>query len=124
MIGLVAQRDQEHGLAAGFVGAGNETLGIRLLVRMRNARRVLGDAAVVGERRYRFSVLEARRAQSKPLGLEDGDTGFAESLSRYFFQQGHGTGSSFNLRSLKCEEGEPVTRLPLSEPMSPAGLTE
>ena len=87
---------------------------------MRNARGVLGDAAVVGERRYRFSVLKARRAQSKPLGLEDGDTAFAESLSRYFFQQGHGTGS----RLQKCEEGEPVTRLPLSEPMSPAGLTE
>ena len=33
------------------------------------------------------------------------------SSSRYFFQQCHGTGSR-----LKSEEGEPVTRLPLSEP--------
>jgi hypothetical protein len=47
---------------------------------MRNARGVLGDLAVVGERRYRFSVPEARRTQNEPLGLEDGDTAFPESL--------------------------------------------
>src|SRR5665811_2296903 len=87
--------------------------------RMRNARRVLGNAAVVGERRYRFSVLEARRAQSKPLGFEDGDTALVEGLSRYFFQQCHGTGSS-----LKCEEGEPASRLPLSEPIEPCRFDE
>src|SRR5471030_1876292 len=86
---------------------------------MRNARRVLGDAAVVGESRYRFNVLQTRRAQGKPLGLKDGDTGFPESLSWYFLQQGHGTGSS-----LKCEEGEPVSPVPPSQsPLSPAGLT-
>ena len=91
---------------------------------MRNARGVFRDAAVVGERCYRFSVLEARRAQSKPLGLEDGDTRFAEALAGYFFQQRHGTGSRLPARHRrKSEEGEPVTRLPLSEPYGPAGLT-
>jgi hypothetical protein len=84
---------------------------------MRNARGVFGDAAVVGERCNRFSVLKARRAQSKPLGLEDGDTALVKGLSRYSLQQGHGTGSIFSTRAaLKCEEGEPVTRLPLSKP--------
>src|SRR5665811_2266760 len=110
----VAQRDQEHRLAAGLVGAGNETLGIRHFVRMRNARRVFGDAAVVGERRYRFSVLEARRAQGKPLGIEDGDTTLVEGLSRYSLQQCHGTGSIVSTQRLKYEEGEPASRLPLS----------
>jgi hypothetical protein len=78
---------------------------------MRNTRSVFRDAAIVGERCYGFSVLEARCAQGKPLGLEDGNTSFAGGLSRYFFQQCHGSGSR-----LKSEEGEPVTRLPLSEP--------
>ena len=57
----------------------DEFLGIRELVRMGNARGVLCDAAVVGERCYRFSVLEARRTQVKPLRLEDGDTPLAVS---------------------------------------------
>jgi hypothetical protein len=78
---------------------------------MRDARGVFRDAAIVSERCYRFSVLEARCAQGKPLGLEDGNTSFSVSLSWYLFQQCHGTGSR-----LKSEEGEPVTRLPLSEP--------
>ena len=56
----------------------DESLGIRHFVRMRNARGVLGDAAIVGERCYRFSVHEARRTQYQPLGLEDGDTGLAK----------------------------------------------
>ena len=125
MIVLVAQRDQEHGLAAGFVGAGDETLGIRQPVRMRNARRVFGDAAVVGERRYRFSVLEARRAQGKPLGLEDGDTAFAEGLSRYALRSSVMARAPWFQRRLKSEEGEPVTRLPLSRALEgPAGSTE
>src|SRR6185437_6847606 len=108
--GLVAQRDQERCLAI-FVRAADEFLGVRYLVGIRNARGVLRDAAIVGERRNRFSVLEACCAQGKPLGLEDGDTRFMKAFAWYFFQQGHGTGSR-----LKCEEGEPVTRLPLSEP--------
>jgi len=103
--GFVAQRDQEYRLAAGFVGAGNETLSIRHFIGMRNARGVFGDAAVVGERRNRFSVPEARRAQAKPLGLEDGDTAFVEGLSRYSFQQCHGTGSIFSTPALKMRRG-------------------
>ena len=83
---LVSQRDQVRRLAF-FVRARNELLGIRELVRVRNARGVFRDAAIVGERCNRFSVLEARCAQGQALGLEDGDTGFAISSGRYFFQQ-------------------------------------
>ena len=85
---------------------------------MRNARSVFGDTAVIGERRYRFSVLEARRAQSKPLGLEDGNTAFAELSGRYFFQQCHGTGSRF-----KSERGSRSPVSPSQSPLGPAGLT-
>src|SRR3974390_2028351 len=56
--GAVAQRDQKHRVARRLVRAGNETLGIRLAVRMRSARRVFGYAAVIGERCYRFWGLE------------------------------------------------------------------
>jgi hypothetical protein len=51
---------------------------------MRNSARILGDAAIVGERGYRFCVLEARRTQNEPLGLEDGSTAFAQGLRRDF----------------------------------------
>src|ERR1700681_1611329 len=91
---------------------------------MRNARRVFGNAAIVAERCSRFSVLETRRAHGKPFSLEDGDTGLVESLSWYFFQQGHDTGSSFKLGEFKMRRGEPASRLPSQSPMSPAGLTE
>src|SRR6188768_4034934 len=72
---------------------------------MRNTSGVFRDAAIVGERCYRFSVLEARCAQGNALGLEDGDTGFAISSSRYFFQQCHGTGS--RLKKLRGGAGHP-----------------
>ena len=91
---------------------------------MRNARRVFGDAAVVGERRYRFSVLEARRAQGKPLGLEDGDTALVEGLSRYSFQQCHGTGSMFSTPVENAKRGSRSPVSPSQSPLSPAGLTE
>src|SRR6185437_411676 len=78
---FVAQRDEKHGLAVAGVGSANKPVGIRDLVWVRNARRVLGNAAIVGERCYRFSVLEARGAHSKPLALEDGNTSFAKLLS-------------------------------------------
>src|SRR6476620_2696202 len=64
---------------------------------MRNSCRVLGDAAVVRQRLYDFSVPKARRAQNEPLGLEDGDTSLAKLLRRYF-QQGHDTGSILKRR--------------------------
>ena len=87
----VMQRDHEHGVADGLVRCRNEALGIRRAIRMRNARRVLGNAAIVGERCDRFSVLEARGAQGKPLGLEDGNTRLAKALAGDLFQQGHGS---------------------------------
>src|SRR5262249_50476744 len=59
------------------------------LVRMRNARGVFGDVAVIGERRDHFSVPEARRAQDQPRGLEDGDTAFSECLRWDVLQAGH-----------------------------------
>src|SRR5690242_20491016 len=101
---LVAQRDQVRRFGP-FVRVRNELFGIRQLVRMRNARGVFCDAAIVGDRCYRFSVLEAPCTQGKALGLEDGDTGFTVSSSRYFFQQGHGTGS--RLKKLRGGAGHP-----------------
>ena len=74
---------------------------------MRNARGVLGDAAIVGERRNRFSVLELRRTQNQPLRLEDGDTAFGERWRRESFEARHGRAP------FKSTEGEPASRLPL-----------
>jgi hypothetical protein len=45
---------------------------------MWNARGVLRNAAIVRERRNRFSVHELRRTQNQPLRLEDGDTSLSE----------------------------------------------
>jgi plasmid stability protein len=39
---------------------------------MRNARGILRDAAVAGEARNSFDVAAMRRAQSQPLGFENG----------------------------------------------------
>ena len=76
---------------------------------MRNARGVLGDAAVVRERCYDFSVPKARRAQLQPLGLEDGDTSFAEGLSV-------GISRIMTRAPLKCLRGD-GTRLPFKSPL-------
>jgi hypothetical protein len=84
---------------------------------MRNAGGIFGDATVVRERDYGFSVLEARRTQNKPLGLEDGGTAFTVAFAD-FFQQGHDTGSW-----LKIERGirHPVS--PFKNPLcGSAGL--
>ena len=45
----------------------------RHAIGVRNARGILRDAAIVGERRNRFSVHELRRTQNQPLRLEDGE---------------------------------------------------
>src|SRR3974377_1732810 len=102
---LIVQRDQENCIAAGFVRSGNETLGIRKRVRVRNARGVLGDAAVIRQHGYRFIVRKTRRAQGKPLCLEDGNTGLVEGLFWYALEQCHGTGSWFATRLKKPRGG-------------------
>src|SRR6185437_12189041 len=112
-----------------LVRARNEALGIRHAIRMRNARRVLGNAAIVGERCDRFSVLEARGAQGKPLGLEDGDTRLAKALAWDLFQQGHGSrapgsrrcGLAPALKKRRGAAGHPSP--PLEAAKSPAGST-
>src|SRR5712671_6530422 len=95
---------------------------------MRNARRILGDVTVVGERRDHFSVPEARRAQHQPRGLEDGDTAFSESLRWDVFQTSHCRLLGFescksSIVGSQCTsestEGEPASRLPLLEPDGP-----
>src|SRR5262249_12712362 len=89
--------------------ARNPFVGVGEPVGMRNAGGVFGDAAVGRERDDGFSVLEARRTQNKPLGLEDGGTAFAVGVAE-LFQQGHGTGSWLK------RKGDPASRLPLQEP--------
>ena len=51
----------------------------------------------------------------KPLGLEDGHTALAFRLLSVTLRRV----SWHGLLVSKCEEGEPVTRLPLSEPYEP-----
>ena len=69
--GAVPGGDQEHDLAAAGIGGGEKGLRVRERVGMRNAQRVLGDAAVVDQGGDRCGVLEPRCAQYQPLGLED-----------------------------------------------------
>ena len=75
---IVIAQDQKCFFAGPRVGGGDPLHRVGKLVRMRNAQCVLCDAAIIGERGYGFSVLDARRTQNKPLGLEDGGTVFAE----------------------------------------------
>ena len=82
-------------------------------VRMRNACRVLGDAAVVRQHGDRFSVPKPRRTQNQPLGLEDGDTSLAKRL-RWYFLQCHDTGLLFEML-----KGETVSVSPLKSPWAP-----
>ncbi len=49
-------------------------------IRMRNARGILRDAAVVDEAHDGFDVAAARRAQHEPLGVEDGHAALFQSL--------------------------------------------
>jgi hypothetical protein len=69
--GAVPGGDQEHDLAPAGIGVGEKGLRVRERVGMRNAQRVLGDAAVVDQGDDRRGVLEPRCAQYQPLGLED-----------------------------------------------------
>ena len=91
---FLIEGDQERQFAPGLVDLLDEILGVGELIGMGNARRVLGDAAVVRELGNGFGVLEARRAQDQPLGLEDGGTSLPQGLRKNVFQQRHGTGSS------------------------------
>ena len=68
----------------GDIDRADEILGVGAGIGMRNAARVLGNTFVVCERRYCFGVPEARRTQNQPLGLEDGDTSFAQGLGLEF----------------------------------------
>src|SRR5262249_57501718 len=99
-------------LLAGFlVRPADPVFRIAEPLRMRNARGVLGDVAVIGERRDHFSVPEARRAQDQPRGLEDGDTAFSESLRWDVFQSGHGRllgFERFSESTSKSTQGEPA----------------
>jgi hypothetical protein len=90
-------------LPAGGVDGGDEIVGVRALVGVRDAAGVLGNAFVVCERRQYFRVPEARRTQDQPLGLEDGDTAFPETPG-LDLQQCHHTGSL----GFETLEGEPV----------------
>ena len=81
---LVVERDQQRELVLALGDLRDEGFGIGLPVRVGNARRVLGDTTVVGEKRNGFGVLEARRPQREPLGLEDEGTAFPQNLGRNF----------------------------------------
>ena len=90
-------------------------LRVRERVGMRNAQRVLGDAAVVAEGGDRGGVLEPRRAQHQPLGLEDGN---ASSFQRSPVRS---CSSSVIARAPQKRRGEPASRLPSWNPYGSAG---
>src|SRR5229473_896525 len=113
----LGERDHERRLAVRPVGRGQERFGIRERIGMRDARRVLGDAALVGEHRDVLGVLGTRRAQHQPLGLEDGNTRLPQALRGDRVQQRHGTGSF----APKKRRGEPASRLPSWNPIGSAG---
>jgi|GEM_PF-60601 len=74
----IRQRDEiGFAIQIGFC-ADDPAFGVRHAIRMRNARGIFRDAAIVGERSNRFSVHELRRTQNQPLRLEDGDTALRE----------------------------------------------
>ena len=65
-------------------------------------------------------VLETKRLALRAPCLEDGDTRLAEFSPWQFLAKCHGSGSNCGSGSAaKCEEGEPASRLPLSEPNEP-----
>src|SRR5712691_7315344 len=113
----LGERDHERRLAVRPVGRGQERFGIRERIGMRDARRVLGDAALVGEHRDVLGVLGTRRAQNQPLGLEDGNTRLPQALRGDRVEQRHGTGSF----APKKRRGEPASRLPSWNPIGSAG---
>src|SRR4029079_1827901 len=108
----IAQGNEKYRLVV-EIGRGDEVLGVRHAVRMRNACRVLGDAAVVRQHCDRFSVPKPRRTQNQPLGLEDGNTSLAKRIRRYFLQC-HDTGLLFEML-----KGETVSVSPLKSPWAP-----
>ncbi len=58
----------------------DKVLGVLDAIRMRNARGILRDAAIVGETRNGFDVAATRRAQHQPLGFENGNAALRRSL--------------------------------------------
>jgi hypothetical protein len=83
---LAVKHHDEAGFAVAPVHGRYELLGVGDAVGMRDASRVRGNTAVVGENRNRLYVLVTRRAQRQPLGLEDGDTALSPGLSEDFFR--------------------------------------
>src|SRR5438876_1015923 len=113
----LGERDHERRLPVRPVGRGQERFGIRERIGMRDARRVLGDAALVAENRDVLGVLGTRRAQHQALGLEDGNTRLPQALRGDRVQQRHGTGSF----APKKRRGKPASRLPSWNPIGSAG---
>src|SRR5262245_48598154 len=78
--------DQERKLARFGRDVAHELDGMLLRIGMRQATRILGDAAVVGETGNRFYVRERRPAQAQPFGLEDARTRLAQRWVQKFLQ--------------------------------------
>src|SRR6516225_1063340 len=100
--GAVEHQD-EAGFAVPQVDVGDELLGFRKPVRMRNTGRIFCDPAVVSEHRNRLYVLVTRRAKRQPFGLEDGNTAFALCRCTDISRESH-----FRAPVKKTEKGEPA----------------
>src|SRR5580704_5760415 len=109
------ERDGEARFAFAFVDGGDELLGILDRVGMRNARRIRGNAEIVGERCDRFNIAAARRAQHEPRGGETGNIVVSPCRRKSLFRESHWMAPS------KTERG-PACRSPLSRsPFGSAG---
>ena len=84
-----AEQNDKASFAVTLIDGRNKLFGIADAIRIRDARRVLRDAAVVGQHGNRFNVLVTRCAQRQPLGLEDGNTALSPGLVEDVFRQGH-----------------------------------
>src|SRR5262245_1565582 len=107
--------DHEGNFVVDAVGGRKEGLRIGEPIRMRNARRVRRDAAVVGQRGNSPCVLEARCAQDQPRGFQDRKCPLPNALRRSPIQQCHRPGS------FKSEEGSRPPVSPHGTPVGSAG---
>ncbi|MFK4695301.1 hypothetical protein ABIF42_000895 [Bradyrhizobium diazoefficiens] len=84
--GAAVVLDQEHGLAADLGGGTDEFDGVVLRIGMRQAARVLGDAAIIGEPGDGPDVGEGRPPQGQPFGGDDARSRLPQGGARKILQ--------------------------------------
>src|SRR5580692_6971872 len=88
------ERNDKTRFALALVDSSDELLGVLDRVRMRNARGVRGDAAIVDESRNRFDVAATRSTQHEPCGGEDRKDLVSPRRRKNLFRESHGMAPS------------------------------